>query len=333
MYIIPGARFLEENVGNNGIGMALRLKEPVLVTGAEHFNELYHQWTCFGMPLCNANSEIIGAISLTIPSSLAPPYFFDLVIQAGRAIENDLHKKYYRMKYRCKAGLYLELLRKFDLVFNKVRRGIIIVDSELCITECNYVVLKITGYSRNFILGKHIKEILPRFEEEKMFLHDTISEERNYCNYKVTVQGKENELEFVADTDPILDERDKVLGIAVFLNRFEQALPELFPSFLDNRVNENEEPYGLRSQICRVRENLLGDDTIKKVEGSNIAIRWKNIRHKWKLGKKDFAERVLCLNPNQYYRYENGNSFPTLPKALLLASKLECSIEDIYEVI
>jgi len=105
LYIIPGARYLEENVGNNGIGTTLRLKEPMVVVGAEHFNELYHKWTAFSAPLYDVNREIIGAIALAVPVSHTIYYFFNLIIEAGRNIENDMLQKYYRNKYRYKIGI------------------------------------------------------------------------------------------------------------------------------------------------------------------------------------------------------------------------------------
>jgi DNA-binding XRE family transcriptional regulator len=49
------------------------------------------------------------------------------------------------------------------------------------------------------------------------------------------------------------------------------------------------------------------------------------------MNKKEFAT-FLELPWNQYYRYEEGLSLPSLEIAFYISQKLSCSIHDIWEI-
>ncbi len=46
-----GADWSEEKVGTNGIGTALEIKRPIQVSGAEHYCQKNHFWTCSAAPI------------------------------------------------------------------------------------------------------------------------------------------------------------------------------------------------------------------------------------------------------------------------------------------
>lgn len=87
--IWPGACWSERNIGNNGLGTALALGQPVVLYGAEHYSRFYHGATCLGVPI-RVNGRIIGAIDVSVTSRDARPETEILAQACVSAIEANL---------------------------------------------------------------------------------------------------------------------------------------------------------------------------------------------------------------------------------------------------
>lgn len=331
LYLVPGARYLVDNVGHNGIGAALKLREPVVVSGDEHSKKTFHTWTCISTPLYDANREIKGVFALAVPVEQALSRFYDLIIEAGRCIENHIQKTYFRNKYQLKLAMYSELSSKFDLILNKIEKGIIILNSDDCVVACNNSALEIVGMSRDCIMGQKIIRIFSKMQEKIRIIKNSIEDEESSDMELIVLNGKSRSVEVAVDAEVIYDNKGRPLGSIITFEETRES-PEPYASAVNQEVNGKEEIKGLRSNFYKINKCLRESGLISNVNGTNIRVRWKIIRLRWNLEKKEFAEQVLGLNPNQYYRYEKGTSFPTLPKTLLMASKLNCLVEEIYSV-
>jgi transcriptional regulator of acetoin/glycerol metabolism len=84
-----GSNWSEKVIGNNGIGTALRLKEPVLVHGVEHFGMVYGSCSCIGAPIMN-NGEVLGALDISVPVQYAHPARLHILTACASSIESAL---------------------------------------------------------------------------------------------------------------------------------------------------------------------------------------------------------------------------------------------------
>jgi len=87
--ICLGANWAERNIGNNGIGTALAMNEPVLIYGIEHFGMVYGACACIGVPI-TYNRKIIGALDISVLVQHAHPSRLLLAIACVHSIESAI---------------------------------------------------------------------------------------------------------------------------------------------------------------------------------------------------------------------------------------------------
>ncbi|WP_371479081.1 GAF domain-containing protein [Kitasatospora sp. NBC_00315] len=89
-----GARWVEENVGTNGIGIALRAERPMQVHSAEHYLRSHHSWTCFAAPVHDPRTgRLAGVINISAPARGAQPYLLQLTTTVARLAEAELRAR------------------------------------------------------------------------------------------------------------------------------------------------------------------------------------------------------------------------------------------------
>lgn len=91
MAFVPGADWSERTVGTSAPGTALATGEGVQVSGAEHFNEIAHTWSCSAVPIrAPGTGEVIGVVDLTGGEEAVAPYSLALLKAAVAAAESEL---------------------------------------------------------------------------------------------------------------------------------------------------------------------------------------------------------------------------------------------------
>jgi len=100
---INGARWLEGDVGTNGIGAAMVERAPVQIFGPEHGREEQHGWVCTSAPVLNPDSgALMGAITLAGSYRTAHPHSLALVAsvaaEAGREVQRENDRRMYRLQ-------------------------------------------------------------------------------------------------------------------------------------------------------------------------------------------------------------------------------------------
>lgn len=89
-----GARWVEDEVGTNGIGMALRVRRPMQVHSAEHYLRSHHNWTCVAAPIHDPRTgRLLGAINLSGPARTMAPYLLQLAVTGARLAEAELRAR------------------------------------------------------------------------------------------------------------------------------------------------------------------------------------------------------------------------------------------------
>jgi hypothetical protein len=91
MGFAAGARWSEQAVGTNAIGIALATNHAVQVFAAEHYSERMQWWTCTAAPIRDPRSgRVVGTINLTAPMETVHPHSLALVMATGLTLETHL---------------------------------------------------------------------------------------------------------------------------------------------------------------------------------------------------------------------------------------------------
>ena len=90
-HFLPGALLSETAVGTNAVGTTLYLDHPLQIFSAEHFNSLFHGWTCSAAPIHDPRTgTLLGAIDLSGNFRTAHPHSVSLVTAVARLGETHL---------------------------------------------------------------------------------------------------------------------------------------------------------------------------------------------------------------------------------------------------
>ena len=90
-HFVPGALLSENAAGTNAIGTTLYLDHPLQIFSAEHFNSLFHGWTCSAAPIHDpVTGVLLGAIDLSGNFRTAHPHSVSLVTAVARLVETRL---------------------------------------------------------------------------------------------------------------------------------------------------------------------------------------------------------------------------------------------------
>ncbi len=89
--VSPGFLYAEEFAGTNGIGSALEVATPFMVSGAEHFRENLQEFTCIGSPVRHPISgRVAGVLDVTCRVGDTHGVLKPLVLAAVREIESRM---------------------------------------------------------------------------------------------------------------------------------------------------------------------------------------------------------------------------------------------------
>ncbi len=151
--MVPGANRSEEKAGTNAIGVALKINEPVQITGCQHFNFHHHKWTCSAAPIHNSKGEIIGAINISELCSLAHKHTLGMVTAAAKVIEREINLK--------DAELTIKLVNEWlNGISDIVDDGIVFVNNLGTIIEANHACANLLGKRLDEIRSANLSNLL-----------------------------------------------------------------------------------------------------------------------------------------------------------------------------
>jgi transcriptional regulator of acetoin/glycerol metabolism len=89
---VPGYSVREDVAGTNGLGTAMESGVPILVSGAEHFADIYQPLSCAGAPIRHpVTRQIEGVIDITCPVDETNSLLLPFVAKAAAEIERRLY--------------------------------------------------------------------------------------------------------------------------------------------------------------------------------------------------------------------------------------------------
>ncbi|GHF25525.1 transcriptional regulator [Streptomyces mashuensis] len=99
-----GATWTEEQVGTNGIGLALVERVPAQVHSAEHYIRTHHSWTCAAAPLHDPrDGRLLGVVNVSGPAQAFNPATLALVTAVAKVGEAELRARHWESVDRLRA--------------------------------------------------------------------------------------------------------------------------------------------------------------------------------------------------------------------------------------
>ncbi len=175
---VAGSSRAEEEVGTNSIGVCLVEKRPIQITGAEHYNQRHHDWTCSSAPVFSPEGSLLGAITLSGKSSSAHLHTLGMVISAAEAIENKLKQR----KADQEKSNYETLL---ESLLGSISEAVIAVNHKGVVTHANQKACRMAGQSSERVLGQIISEVFPG----QPMLMEMAQQGKDYGNVEVGVDS------------------------------------------------------------------------------------------------------------------------------------------------
>ena len=192
--MVPGAFMDEKSIGTNAMGTALYEKQPVQVSGEEHYINAYHKWTCSGAPIRDVNGDVVGCLDLTGYSEQVHPHTLGMVVAAAHAIEKILEGENYNRKL-------VEAKKYTETIVNSIPSAIMTVKLNGQVQSFNPYALKTLGFDHEELKAINFYQVVPSFED----IIQVVKQKRSIVDEEIPMVSKFNKVLFNVSVYPIYD--------------------------------------------------------------------------------------------------------------------------------
>lgn len=183
---VPGCCRTEEEVGTNAICLALSERNPIQLTGAEHFNVRHHSWTCASAPVIGPEGELLGTVTLSGPSTNAHRHTLGMVISAAEAIHDRLCERV-ADQHRSRIDAML------SSILTMISEAIVTIDGSGLVTNLNPTAAKMLEVRPTNAIGKSVLRLFPANPELMSILEGT----RDIGPIEVAAEGSRGRSHFI----------------------------------------------------------------------------------------------------------------------------------------
>src|SRR6185369_14829506 len=155
---VPGSSREESLVGTNAICLALEQREPIQLTGAEHWNVRHHEWTCASAPIFGSGKEVLGTVTLSGHSLQAHRHTLGMVISAAEAIYDRLCERE-ATQHRSRLDALLAT------IIDSLSEAFITIDGSGLVSSVNPTAARKLGIRAEQALGKSVLRLFPSSPE------------------------------------------------------------------------------------------------------------------------------------------------------------------------
>ena len=202
-----GALWAEGEVGTNGAGTPLVLGRPFQVSGAEHYCQKHHRWTCSGAPIFDPRGKTIGLLDMTGPVDETHIHTLGLVMAAVEAIQHELEVGQKNRELRL-------LNNRLSSIILTVTDGVLVLDVDGVLDQINPVAERLLGVSSQQAAGKRITDLVRDLGP----IRELLAWGREFLDRELELASGKGALQCVASGKPILDEGGVVKGAVLFVN-------------------------------------------------------------------------------------------------------------------
>lgn len=206
-----GALWGEEE-GTNAIGTALILKEPLQVSGAEHYCQKHHCLTCSAAPIFDHYGEVIGILDMSGASYTSHLHTLGMVAAAAEAITAQLVIQH-RNRELAQAN------KRLTNIFNAMSDGVLMVDQWGIITQLNPAAKEILNIKEDELVGMSLDKL---FGSKNTVTRRMLNRMEPYEDVEFMVDTKKSMFHCLASGEPLLDDDGRVVGGVIILRPIKQ---------------------------------------------------------------------------------------------------------------
>jgi sigma-54 dependent transcriptional regulator, acetoin dehydrogenase operon transcriptional activator AcoR len=145
-----GANRSETVAGTNAIGLSIITKNPIQISGAEHYIQQFHRWSYSAAPILSPKGEILGVIGMAGHYEQAHKHTLALVTAVAKAVENALEVQEVNDKLQISNS-------QLQTIFGGVSDGIVYVVAGKVI-EVNEEMCSYLGVKSTDLIGTMVTE-------------------------------------------------------------------------------------------------------------------------------------------------------------------------------
>ncbi len=232
--MIPGAYMNEESIGTNAMSIVIKTKEPVQLSGEDHFIKAYHRWTCSAAPIKDNQGNLIGVLNLTGYNDLVHPHTLGMVIAASNAIEEMIKVKEFNKLQNINSQHIIS-------IFNSMPLAILTSDIEGKIKIHNSKALELFGNKQFQLKTGDMREFVENWDT----LKNEICSGKSFSR-EVNLQALGNRIPSHMIANPVYNPGDDNIEIVYIFDEVKKA----------KKKNEHQAYYTF-DQIIGKDENFL----------------------------------------------------------------------------
>lgn len=202
-----GALWAEGEVGTNGAGTPLVLGRPFQVSGAEHYCQKHHRWTCSGAPIFDTMGKTIGLLDMSGPVDETHIHTLGLVMAAVQAIQHEL-------KLGQKNQELTLLNNRLSSILLTVTDGVLVLDVDGMLSQINPVTERLLGVSSQQAAGKRMTDLV----QDLGPIRELLDWGQEFLDREMELKTSRGSVQCIVSGKPILDEGGLLKGAVLFAN-------------------------------------------------------------------------------------------------------------------
>lgn len=199
----PGARWREEDVGTNAIGLALITGKPSQTTGAEHYCITHHVATCSAAPIYKPDQSLLGVVVITAPIGEAHKHTLGMALAVAEAISEQL---------KVKAVNYW-----LSGILMNMADGVVILDKTGRVCEMNPVAERILSVLVKDAVGCKYLNLI---DDKTSYVRDVLAYGIPFSEKEIVINN--NKTPTLYSANPIRDEQGSIIGGVILINPVEK---------------------------------------------------------------------------------------------------------------
>lgn len=204
---LPGYRWTEKDVGTTAISICLEKKIPIQLDDQDYYCRQAYGYSSCAAPVFGKRGCLEGVLVVSGANHLFHPHTLIMITMAALSIEK--HTRLLRQNQEM--SLYTGFL---DRVIESAETGILTLDKDMQILKINRKGKQILKQQK--LEGKHVSFL----DGLSLNLEDIHHNQEEWKEREACLQIKEQEVHFYYSAQPVVSEKDELLGAVMLFDEF-----------------------------------------------------------------------------------------------------------------